>query len=301
MHHDDIARIRRFNRRYVTQLGLFARDYVGFGLSVSELRIFFEILEDPDTSARQLSHDLDIDEAQISRALKRYIEMGWLKRKRSPKDARRKQISVTPKGREGYEMLNQRAHEKTRERLHGVNTSHVADTMDDLLQTLGHPTTTPIDIRPLSFGDAGWIAQRHAETYAIDPGFTPDFEPFVFSILADFIAKNDPARERAFIAWRGKKRLGSIMCTASEDPERAKLRLFFVEPDARGLGLGKRLMSECLTFAREARYKRMTLMTHESQTVARIMYERAGFTCASSRADHLFGCDAIEEIWHLDL
>jgi len=297
----DIARIRRFNRRYTTQLGLFARDYVGEGLSVSDLRIFFEIIENPEQTARQLSQNLDIDEAQTSRTVKRYIEMGWLERKRSSKDARRKDIIVTAKGRERYDVLDQRASQKTQERLQGVNTSRLADTMDELLQMLGHLPQPDIDIRHLGFGDAGWIAQRHGETYASDPGFTPDFEPFVFSIVADFIAHNDPARERAFIAWRGGRRLGSIICTGSHDPDIAKLRLFFVEPDARGCGLGKRLLTDCLTFAQDAGYKRMTLTTHESQTLAREMYARAGFRRTTSRPDHLFGCDAVEEIWDLDL
>ena len=301
MYDDDIARIRRFNRRYIAQLGLFSRDYVGKGLSVSDLRIFFEIIENPDLTARELSRILDIDEAQTSRALKRYIDMGWLVRKRAEGDARRKEIAITAEGRAGYETLNKRAHVKTLERLHGVNVSRMADTMDELLKMLGHQEATSIELRDLGFGDAGWITQRHAETYADDPGFSPEFECFVFSILADFIAEHDPARERAFIAWRGQRRVGSIFCTGSNDPDTAKLRLFFVEPDARGSGLGKRLLTDCLTFARRADYKRITLITHATQVAARTMYANAGFTCTTSRSDHLFGRDAIEEIWDLEL
>ncbi|MBT8459115.1 MAG: MarR family transcriptional regulator [Boseongicola sp.] len=297
----NIARIRRFNRQYITQLGLFARDYVGKGLSVSDLRIYFEIIENPDRSARQLSHDLDIDEAQTSRALKRYIDMGWLERSRSRDDARRKQIQVTAEGRRGYELLSKRAEEKTRERLVEVNLSQLAEKMDDIMRLLGHMPEQAIDIRDLSFGDAGWIAQRHAETYAVDPGFAPEFETFVFAILADFIANRGLARQRGFIAWRGESRIGSIFCTASEDPDVAKLRLFYIEPDARGAGLGKRLLNECLSFARGSAYKRMTLVTHESQTLARSMYAKAGFFLTSSRPDHIFGRDTVEELWELEL
>lgn len=124
-----------------------------------------------------------------------------------------------------------------------------------ILQMLGHLPQSEIDIRPFTFGDAGWIA----------------------------------------------KRLGSIICTGSDDPNVAKLRMFYVEPDARGCGLGKRLLSDCLTFARQAGYKHMTLTTQESQTLGRAMYARAGFTRTSSRPDHLFGRDVVDEFWDIDL
>lgn len=296
-----VDRIRKFNRAYVAQLGLFSHDYLGMGYSVSEFRVLKEFCDNPDTTARQVAKVLDVDEGQISRTIKRFVDKGWLTRKPSTDDARRKIVTVTDAGRAFFAAADERGNTKTAERLGVNNLEKIADLTDEIMRLLGHLPPSDIDLRHLDFGDAGWITQRHAETYAIDPGFTPDFEPFVFSILADFIAHNDPNRERAFIAWRAGKRVGSIMCTASKDPEVAKLRLFFVEPEMRGRGLGKHLMSECLTFARHAGYKHMTLMTHKTQTVAREMYARSGFTCTSSRADHLFGCDAIEEIWQIDL
>lgn len=296
-----IDRIRQFNRAYVTQLGLLARDYLGMGYSVSEFRVLKEFCDKPNTSAREVATDLDMDEGQISRTIKRFMDKGWLTRKPSDEDARRKVVTVTNAGRDFFAAADKLGNAKTAERLGAQNIDRLAGMTDDIMRLLGHLPQDEIDVRPLSYGDAGWITQRHAECYSMDPGFTPDFEPFVFSILADFIARNDATRERAFIAWRGSIRVGSIMCTASDDPHVAKLRLFFVEPETRGHGLGKRLLTDCLTFARQAGYKRMTLMTHESQNAARAMYARAGFSCTSSRPDHLFGRDAVEEIWDLDL
>ncbi len=301
MHTNEITRIRRFNRHYITQLGLFARDYVGEGLSVTELRVFFEITETPTLTARALSTALDIDEGQVSRILRRYIDMGWLTRKRAANDARRKQIEITPEGRKRYETLNMRAHEKTLQRLHGADPARIANAMDSILDLL-RPTQHPnVDIRDISYGDPGWVAQRHGETYAQDPGFTPDFEIFVFQIMASFVQNRDPSRERAFIAHRDGYRLGSIFCIASDDPELARLRLFFVEPTARGLGLGRRLMDDCLAFTRAAGYKRMTLVTHETQRAARHLYSEYGFTCTSATAIQQFGRAAIEEIWDANL
>jgi len=301
MQAQDIARIRHFNRRYITQLGLFARDYVGEGLSVTELRVFFEVTENPDLTARALSNTLDIDEGQVSRILKRYIDMGWLTRKRATSDARLKQIEITTEGRKRYDTLNQRADEKTFQRLNGADPAHVANAMDHILSLLSPTEHADIDIRDISHGDPGWVAQRHGETYSEDRGFSRDFELFVFEIMANFVKSRDPARERGFIAHRNGHRLGSIFCMASHDAELAKLRLFFVEPTARGLGLGRRLMDETLSFARSAGYKRMTLMTHESQTTARHLYGHYGFTCTTATSIHQFGRDAIEENWELNL
>jgi len=248
--------------------------------------VFFEIIDDPELTARQLSADLDIDEGQISRILKRYIDMGWLNRKRSAGDARRKQIEITSEGRKLYETLNARADEKTLLRLRGADPAAVANAMGGILDLLRPPEQTGVCIRDISFGD---------------PGFSPEFQLFVFDIMATFVRTKDPARERGFIAHRNGHRLGSFFCMASDVPDLAKLRLFFVEPTARGLGLGRRLMDDCLSFARGAGYKRMTLMTHETQSTARQLYVRYGFKCTSATPVHNFGRDALEEIWDVNL
>ena len=297
----DIERIRRFNRAYVTRLGLFSRDYVGYGLSVADLRVVNELVLDPDTTARQLAHTLDIDEGQVSRILKRFVDMGWLSRTRAQADARRKRLEVTPKGLALYKDLYARANLKTQERLADVDTKRLADNLDEAMILLGEDINDTIAYKPLGVGDASWVAGRHSEYYSENHGFSLAFEALVTSIVSTFLTNFDSSREFCTIAWSGKRRVGSIFCIASEDPDIAKLRLFFVEPDLRGLGVGRKLLNDCISFARNKGYKGITLMTHASQTTARAMYDKAGFICTSTQEDNAFAPGATEEIWDLVL
>ncbi|WP_284263077.1 GNAT family N-acetyltransferase [Roseicyclus amphidinii] len=153
----------------------------------------------------------------------------------------------------------------------------------------------------LRIGDAGWLIMRHAEGYAGDDGFDDTFEPLVARILADFLSGHDPARARGWIARVGGRRLGSIFCVEGPAPDTAKLRLFYLEPEARGLGLGRRMLEECLGFARAAGYRRMTLWTHESHRAACALYAKAGFSCVRSRPVRSFGVDLVEQEWTRDL
>jgi len=154
-----------------------------------------------------------------------------------------------------------------------------------------------IAFRDLDIGDAGWLIQRHAEYYAEEEGFDASFEPLVAEILLTHMRGRDPACERAWIAHRGAARLGSIFCVTGPEPGWAKLRLFFVEPSARGQGLGQALLDLCLAFARGRGYRRMTLWTHESHRAACALYARNGFDCVSSKPVRNFGCDLVEQMW----
>jgi GNAT superfamily N-acetyltransferase len=149
----------------------------------------------------------------------------------------------------------------------------------------------------LRIGDAGWLIQRHAELYAEEAGFDASFEPLVARILADFLDGHDPVRERGWIARHGERRLGSIFCVQGPAPGLAKLRLFLLEPEARGIGLGQRMLTTCLGFARAAGYQRMTLWTHESHRAACALYERHGFSCRASRPVRSFGVHLVEQEW----
>jgi GNAT superfamily N-acetyltransferase len=150
-------------------------------------------------------------------------------------------------------------------------------------------------------GDAGWLIMSHGELYAEEAGFDASFEPLVARILADFLDGQDPARERGWIARAQGRRLGSIFCVQGPAPDTAKLRLFLLEPEARGIGLGQRLLDACLGFAREAGYARMTLWTHESHEAACRLYARNGFACVSSKPVRSFGQDLVEQEWTRDL
>ena len=157
-----------------------------------------------------------------------------------------------------------------------------------------------IILRDLAIGDAGWLIQQHGEVYAAEEGFDATFEALVAEILADFIRNRDASCERAWIATRADQRLGSIFCVR-EDGETAKLRLFFLVPQARGLGLGKRLLAACIAYAREQQYRRIQLWTHEVHAAACALYKAQGFTLTGSRPVRSFGVDLVEQTWVMEL
>lgn len=157
-----------------------------------------------------------------------------------------------------------------------------------------------ITLRNLAIGDAGWIIARHAELYAADEGFDATFEALVAEVLAAYIRSHDPARERAFIAWQDGRRLGSVFCVRQSD-DVARLRLFLLEPAARGLGLGRALLRANMDFARSVGYRRMVLGTHESHRAACALYARAGFSLTHSHPVRSFGVDLVEQAWAIDL
>ena len=158
-----------------------------------------------------------------------------------------------------------------------------------------------VTLRDLEIGDAGWLIERHAVLYARDDGFDETFEALVAEILAAYIRTHDPARERAFIAMAEGRRVGSVFCVRSDEPGVAKLRLFLIEPEWRGRGLGQRLLAACLGFAREAGYDRLRLWTHESHRAACALYARSGFRHLDSRPVRSFGQDLVEQTWEIGL
>jgi GNAT superfamily N-acetyltransferase len=159
----------------------------------------------------------------------------------------------------------------------------------------------PVTLRDLEIGDAGWLIEQHAVLYARDEGFDASFEALVAETLAAFIRDHDPACERAFIAAAGDRRLGSVFCVRSGEPGVARLRLFLLVPEARGRGLGQRLLDACLGFAREAGYRRLRLSTHQSHRAACALYARNGFLLTGSRSVRSFGRDLVEQGWEIGL
>lgn len=298
---DDIDRIRRFNRFYIQKLGLFSSDFLGTGENLTELRVLYDIGYEPDLTARDLSRLHELDEGYLSRVLKGFERKGWLAREPSERDARVKVLRLTQHGKATLNRLVQKSKAEVARRLEGHDPGQVADAMGPLQYQLGGINPESIEIRDLAPGDMGWIVQRNAEFYADTAGFGTELESVLCRICADFLAAHDPRRERVFIAADGATRLGSIFCIATDDPKVAKLRIFFVEPCAQGLGLGRKLIEACLAFARSVGYERMTLMTVESQVTARALYRRYGFEIVQSERLFQYGKEVVEEIWETDL
>ena len=296
-----IERIRHFNRFYTHHMGLFSRDHLGTGQSVTELRTLYEVCY-TDKTAREISEELELDEGYISRLLNGYAEKGWLERVPSKADKRRKELRPTEKGRRQMQILWEATNVETERRLRGVDARAVADTMAQLERLFRPLAPDEVTFRDVETGDLGWLIQRNGELYREEHDFNFEIEVFAADILVTFLKNFDPARDAAFIAARGAERLGSIFCEHSKDEaDLAKLRVFFVERHARGIGLGSRLMEACIGFARQAGYARMTLGTLDTQKAARRQYAKFGFKIVQSAPVELFGQSVTEETWEVSL
>lgn len=301
---DAVDRIRSFNRFYTARLGLLNRRFLGSDLGLSEMRILHDLDMPEPPTARDLARDLGVDQAQLSRTLARFERRGWISRRVSQADARRRELVLTGDGRAMASDLKHRSRQAIAAMISALPEAgqhRLAEALDRARNLLaGEAAAAETVLRDLEPGDAGWITMRHAELYARDEGYDLSFEALVAEILAGFLRNRDPARERGWIAVRGGQRLGSIFCVRETD-DVAKLRLFLVEPGERGTGLAQRLLDTCLGFARASGYARMRLWTHESHRAAGRIYARNGFHLVQSTPNREFGCDVVDQIWEREL
>jgi DNA-binding MarR family transcriptional regulator/GNAT superfamily N-acetyltransferase len=297
-----IAAVRRFSRFYTRELGLLRESLVDTGFSLTESRVLYELAHRDKVTASELAADLDLDHGYLSRILRRFGEDGLLKKSRAADDGRQSLITITAKGRKAFAPLNKGSHDQVAEllgRLGEAEQARVVGAMGTVEQLLGN-TGAPIILRPHRPGDMGWVTSANAMLYAQEYGWDISYEALVGKITAEFIEKLDPVRERCWIAEMNGERVGSVFCVA-KTPEIAKLRLLIIDPSARGLGLGKRLVEECMRFAKESGYRRMTLWTQSILTAARGIYAKAGFELVAEEPHHSFGVDLIGETWERDL
>jgi DNA-binding MarR family transcriptional regulator/RimJ/RimL family protein N-acetyltransferase len=297
---DPIDRLRAFNRFYTRRLGLLDRSYLGSGLTLTAVRGLYELAHPPGQTARGLATGLGLDEGYLSRLLKRFGQKGWLARRPDPADARARTLALTEAGLRAFQPLEARSRAEVGAMIAGLPAggqealAAAAEAMQAALDP-GEPVLR--DLRP---GDAGWLIGQHGALYASDEGYDVTFEALVAEILAAFLRGHDPARERGWIAEAGGRRLGSIFCVRLSD-EVAKLRLFLLVPEARGRGLGQRLLDTCTDFARAAGYRNMTLWTHESHRAACALYAKNGWQKLSEVPTHSFGQDVVEQEWERGL
>ena len=296
-----IAAVRRFSRFYTRQLGLLQEGLVHTRFSLTEARVLYEMAHREPTTATALAAELDLDHGYLSRILRRFAEDGLLARKRAKDDGRQSLISITAKGRKAFAPLNKGSHDQVAELLGKLSPAEQArvvnamTTVESLLQPSAQkpPLLLLRNHRP---GDMGWVTSAHGALYAQEYGWDISFEAMVAKIVAEFIENFDAKRECCWIAEMDGERVGSAFVVRKTD-EVAKLRLVIVDPKARGLGLGKRLVDECLRFAKSAGYKSMTLWTQDYLYAARGIYERAGFKLVASEPNRSFGVDLVSETW----
>lgn len=301
---DAIDTIRAFDRVTLARVGRIEKAWRAEGVSLAEARVLVEIERSGPVPARVLGTALGLDEGYLSRLLGRLARRGLVVREVGCSDRRARPVRLSPEG----AGLAARLREVSRS---GVAAwfdggppgapDRVANLLRAVEAEIAGATTEEVALTPLRTGDIGWLVQQHAEAYARDEGFDATFEPLVARILADFGADHDPTFERGWIARRGERRLGSIFCVKGPEPGVAKLRLFYLVPEARGLGLGRRLLETCLSFARQAGYRKMTLWTHESHRAACALYARSGFALTRSTPVRSFGVDLVEQEWSRDL
>lgn len=300
---DAIAAVRRFNRFYTRQVGALREGLLDSRFTLTETRVLYELAHRDDLTASDLARDLGLDPGYLSRILARFESDGLLARAPSEADRRRAVLHLTEAGQAAFAPLNAGAREEVAAWLGGLAEPAQAELVAAMgrIETLLEPVTArPYVIRPPCAGDIGWVVCRHGALYAAEYGFDSRFEALVATVAGAFLAKHDPARERCWIAERDGVNLGSIFLVRADD-ELAKLRLLLVEPTARGQGIGRRLVDECLAFARAAGYRRITLWTNDVLVAARRIYQQAGFQLVRSEPHRMFGPAIVGEDWDLTL
>ncbi|MFO1126286.1 MAG: helix-turn-helix domain-containing GNAT family N-acetyltransferase [Methylocystis sp.] len=299
-----VAAMRRFNRFYTQKIGVLREGLLDSPFSLTEARVLYELANRDAPTAGALAKDLDLDAGYLSRILRRFQNDGLLIRARSSTDGRQSHLTLTAKGRKAFAPLDRRSRAEIGalvEHLSDGEQQRLLEAMHTIERLLGNPQERgPLVLRPHRHGDMGWIIQRHAALYAQEYGWDGTFESLVARIAADFIDKHDPRRERFWIAERDGVIVGSVGLVAKSKTV-AKLRLLLIEPEARGLGLGKRLVDECIRFARETGYRELTLWTNDILHAARHIYESAGFRLVNEERHHSFGHDLVGQYWTLKL
>lgn len=296
--------VRGFNRFYTRQLGLLDHGLLGSEFTLTESRILYELAHRGECTASDIALELGIDAGYLSRVLKKFSRRGFLTRKRSRADARRTRLELSRAGRAAFAPLDRAARAQIEALLAAVAPARRAAllaamrTVHRLLEPGEH--AREYRLRDLRCGDVGWIAHRQGIIYAREYGWDQTYEALVARILADFVDHYAAGHERAWIAEQEGTVIGSVfLVRVSEDV--AKLRLLYVEPHARGLGVGRRLVGECIAFAREKGYRTLTLWTNDCLVSARRIYEAAGFRLTKEEPHRSFGHDLVGQNWELAL
>jgi DNA-binding MarR family transcriptional regulator/GNAT superfamily N-acetyltransferase len=301
---DRVARVRAFNRLYTGVIGVLDEGLVGTEYSLSEARVLYELEQQGVTEVTELRRKLDMDAGYASRLLGRLEGRGLLTRERSETDARRQLVRLTDAGRAAQHSLEQRTVEQIGEllgRFTDEDQHRLLRSMAAISTLVGEQAEDrTIVLRPPRPGDFGWVVQRNGALYAQEYGWDATYEALVARIVADYVENHDPKREAAWIAELDGERVGCVFCVRGSDEHTAKLRLLIVEPSARGHGLGKRLVAECLAFAKTHGYTAMELWTNSVLTAARAIYAKAGFDLIASEPHHSFGRDLVGETWRLE-
>jgi DNA-binding MarR family transcriptional regulator/GNAT superfamily N-acetyltransferase len=305
-----VGAVRHFNRLYTRQIGVLQDGFLQTPYSLAEARVLYELAQRNQLTATELASALGLDHGYLSRILRGFGERGLVSKAASPNDRRQSLISLTVKGRLAFAPLDQRSQDDVAAmigKLSATDQDRIVAAMATIGSLLwGEPAAqkaaleVPYILRPPRPGDMGWIVSRHGALYGKEYGWDERLEALTAEIVAGFVRNFDPKCERCWIAERKGASVGSVLLVKDSD-EVARLRLLLVEPHARGLGIGAKLVEECVRFAGEAGYRKLTLWTHSVLTAARHIYQQAGFELVDSKEHDEFGKMLVGETWDLDL
>ncbi len=303
--------VRRFNRFYSQQIGALDEGHLRSPYSLVETRVLYELAHREIATASELGRDLGLDPGYLSRILRNFENSGLLAKTPSKTDGRQSHLRLTEKGKETFAPLNERAHSEISAMIGKLSASEqqrLIEAMTTILRLLGapggkndgHGAQLQYILRHQQPGDMGWIVSRHGALYAKEHGYDDNFEALVSEITAHFIRNFNPKFERCWIAERDGENIGSVMLV-KESETVAKLRLLLVEPKARGLGIGARLVDECIRFAQQVGYRKITLWTQSTLSSATKIYEKAGFQLVKEEEHNVCGPKLIGQTWELAL
>ena len=306
MTRDLVGRVRRFNRFYTEQIGVLTEHVFRSDYSLIEVRVLFEIMHRDSPTASDISAALGLDRGYMSRILQRFQRKGMIQRRKSPDDGRASLLALTAKGRRIFGTLDIRADEEVAALLRKASKKDqhrllgAMRTIEDVLAPKAESKTSFV-LRDPHPGDLGWIVHRHGALYAQEYHYDERFEALVAKVVGEFVEHFRPRRERCWVAEKDGEVAGSVFLVRHTDFV-AKLRLLYVEPSARGQGIGERLVAECVRFARQAGYRKITLWTQSELRAARHLYERVGFVRVKEEPHNRFGReDLVAETWELRL
>jgi DNA-binding MarR family transcriptional regulator/GNAT superfamily N-acetyltransferase len=299
-----VADVRRFNRFYTRRIGALDEGHLGSEFSLAEVRALYELAQRERSTATELLQALNADAGYVSRILKRFERMGLVARTRSSTDGRQAWLELTRKGRQAFAPLNRRACDQVAGLLEPLGDLE----QRALLQAMGRVATllgggapaAPYVLRAHGPGDMGLIVHRQAVLYADEYGWDEGYEALISKIAGKFLESFDPKRERCWVAERNGEIAGSVF-VVRKSATAAQLRLLYVEPSARGLGIGRHLVDECIRFARQKKYRTLVLWTNSVLRSARRIYEEAGFRLTAQQAHRSFGKQLVGQTWELKL
>ncbi|MBM7048163.1 MULTISPECIES: bifunctional helix-turn-helix transcriptional regulator/GNAT family N-acetyltransferase [Rhizobium] len=300
-----IDAVRSFNRFYTNLLGVLNKAYLDSPYTLTDARVLFEVGFRGGVAASTLTRELHLDPAYLSRIVKRFREDGLIETKPDPGDARSQIMNVTDKGQAQFEEFVRRSRAQIAgyfDRLAIGEPERIVEAMRTIQDTLGadRANASPAIIRSPRPGDIGWIVQSQARFYTEEFGWDHRFEALVAEVAGKFLSNFNPEKDRCWIAERSGLNVGSAMVADGGDGA-AKLRLLYVDKTARGLGLGKLLVDECIRFSRDAGYDKLSLWTNDILDTARGIYVKAGFRLVAEEKHRMFGPELNGQTWELDL